>query len=533
MAMISTTASMFNTTGKRNWLDINPGTPVELSNKKQKLSKGHDRILEDSYKELQSLNARVAAIAAEIARLQNTSSQEGMDDSDHTCDPFDFDRPPRHDTQPLELEIDIIGSDSPLSKRDTEFPLMSQQELIHIISHLLPTEKLGRVIDIVSESSAAIVTTPTDEVEFDLSSLDSLTYGELSDFVHTCMCELNGIPIVPSITKSSDVKSPLSFASEDSSSMLANPPRKQKRSSHHPLVKKAALEQQAAESLSLTNVSSVTNAEPISKDSLNQSLGKRKRSSSTKSSSVSPAASIVATPASIVATPASIVATSAVAASSLAPSYVPASVPASALATPKKSASKKVLKKASPLSKSTGSTSTPTVSRKKKVLSASSDDNLFDAIDEIMPKKTSRKRKVISSNDLMSTPKPSRRKSSTKSVAAKSSKSSKSVAAKSTKSSKSVAAKPTKYVAAKSTKSSKSVAAKSTKSVAAKSTKSSPKVSRSPSVLKAEQIRESNVILLSPLAKRNGPETREVFKLEQVLVISKEEVDEDELIEIC
>jgi len=271
MALIST-ANFYNT-GKRNWLDIAaPASPDNSgSSKKQKTSKGHDRTLEESFVELQALNARVSAIAAEISRLHHTPSvaDEGEDDSDHTCDPFDFEDPPHHDTLPdmeidVDIEIDILGNSKVVQKKEPLYTLMSQQELIHIISHLLPTEKLGRVIDIVSESSAAIVTTPTDEVEFDLSALDPITFGELSDYIHLCMCELNGIPTV-SLPKYTPPK-PASLTSSASSKSLKRLTQKNKKS---PAPKASSVNKNAA---------ATATAAAVSPSVKGKSLGKRKRS---------------------------------------------------------------------------------------------------------------------------------------------------------------------------------------------------------------------------------------------------------------
>lgn len=100
-------------------------------------------------------------------------------------------RPRRESAVPETHLVTKSHSDGIIRKRRLSKPLMSKVELVDTITHVLPSDKLSGVIDIVSESSVPLVTTDNDDIEFDISSIDEKTLSKLSDFVHDCLEEMD------------------------------------------------------------------------------------------------------------------------------------------------------------------------------------------------------------------------------------------------------------------------------------------------------------------------------------------------------
>jgi len=87
-------------------------------------------------------------------------------------------------------EIHTASKSDGRRKRRRSRPLLSKVDLVETITHVLPSDKLAGVIDIVSESSVPLVTTDNDDIEFDISSIDENTLSKLNEFVHDCLEEI-------------------------------------------------------------------------------------------------------------------------------------------------------------------------------------------------------------------------------------------------------------------------------------------------------------------------------------------------------
>jgi len=135
-------------------------------------------------------------------------------------------------------EINPISSHTSIKnnkrkKSMSSLPLMSKDELVHTITHLLPESKLSGVIDIVSESCAPLVTTDSDDIEFDITSIDDETLVALSDYVRNCLADLTNTKPITSKSKSKS-------KSKSSSSNKHQPsPKKAKTKKRSPVSKKS------------------------------------------------------------------------------------------------------------------------------------------------------------------------------------------------------------------------------------------------------------------------------------------------------
>jgi len=183
--------------------------------------------LEDQYEELKELNAQFSSMASEIALMSDLqefdesgidpfapfdalSSQnfsylvESSEEEGSAADQFDDDNQKLRNSNKFkkkESQLDpLVSSSSPSidspeslalndSNNGRSFDLLSKPELIHTITNILPIHKLGKVVDIVSESNAPISTNDSGEIEFDLSALDENTLYKLNEYVTSTLHE--------------------------------------------------------------------------------------------------------------------------------------------------------------------------------------------------------------------------------------------------------------------------------------------------------------------------------------------------------
>jgi len=115
-----------------------------------------------------------------------SSSEEEGTVSLHECRK----RPRRAPQANIPQERHLKSRSDGIRKRRRSKPLLSKVELVDTITHVLPSDKLAGVIDIVSESSVPLVTTDNDDIEFDISSIDEKTLSKLNEFVHDCLEEI-------------------------------------------------------------------------------------------------------------------------------------------------------------------------------------------------------------------------------------------------------------------------------------------------------------------------------------------------------
>jgi len=221
----------FSVSGKSNWsysaVSSNDSivSPSKFGTKKQRISKRKmtQISLEDQYEELKELNAQFASMASEIAHMSNLQELDdsGLDpfapfdalcsqnfsylfessEEEGSADQFDNRSLLRSNkfkkkasqldplVSPSSPPMDSPGPMIALDVSGTSFDLLSKPELIHTISNMLPVDKLGRVIDIVSESNAPIDTNESGEIEFDLSALDETTLYKLNEYVSCAIHE--------------------------------------------------------------------------------------------------------------------------------------------------------------------------------------------------------------------------------------------------------------------------------------------------------------------------------------------------------